>query len=54
MERDPIKLKKTDAPVEDHRWQATFGDYDLDDPVGTGSTPEEAIENLKWQVGEDE
>ena len=32
------------------RYGATEGPYDLDDPVGTGATPEEAIEDLKWKL----
>jgi hypothetical protein len=27
-------------------WEATFGDYDLGDPVGTGGTEQEAIDDL--------
>jgi len=28
------------------RWHACVGDYDLDDLVGTGSTPAEAVADL--------
>jgi len=52
--RDPIQVREDmQAPAFD-RFVATYGDWDLDDPIGTGSTPDEAIANLKWSAGEDE
>ena len=42
-----------DTPPE-WRWSATYGPYDLDDPVGHGCTEPEAIADLKWKVGEGE
>jgi len=45
MRREPVVIETTEGPPE-FRYCATFGDYDLDDPTGLGSTPEEATENL--------
>jgi hypothetical protein len=54
MSRDPIQVREDmHAPAFD-RFVATYGDWDLDDPIGTGSTPDEAIANLKWAAGEDD
>ena len=41
-----IVVVKTDAPVSDWQYMATFGDYDLDYLYGTGATPQEAREDL--------
>ncbi len=30
-------------------WQATFGDWDLGDPIGVGATESEAIEDLQME-----
>jgi hypothetical protein len=55
MPRDPIKvLFDATCPVEIFAWQATFGDWDLGDPMGLGPTPEAAIEDLHWAVGDDD
>lgn len=35
------------------RYRATYGDWDLGDPQGTGATPKQAIEDLEWDAGED-
>ena len=54
-ERDPIKvIFDANCPVPDSVWQATFGDWDLGDPMGLGPTPEAAIEDLKWAAGDDD
>lgn len=59
FDRDAIKASiKTWPDSYEHapadcRWHATVGDYDLDCEVGSGATPEEAIENLLDQL-EDE
>jgi len=54
VNRDPIQVREDmHAPAFD-RYVATYGDWDLGDPQGTGSTPAEAIANLKWNAGEDE
>lgn len=45
---DPIKTNQVSG-----LWLATFGDYDLDDPIGTGKTEAEAIDDLKEQVDQD-
>jgi len=52
--RDPVKVVFVAGAPEPFSWQATFGDYDLDDPVGVGATAEDAIEDLYWVVGEGE
>jgi hypothetical protein len=52
--RDPIKVYEDAANPPFARWVATFGDYDLGDPVRNGATPQEAIEDLKMWAGEDE
>ena len=54
MERDPIKVSEKPGNPPFARFVATFGDWDLGDPIGTGATPEEAIEDLKYDAGEDE
>ena len=41
-----IQVVKTDAPVDDMKYQATLGDYDLDCKIGYGHTAEQAIEDL--------
>jgi hypothetical protein len=47
MERKiTISVWETDAPISDSLWAACYNEYDLDDPVGTGHTPEEAIIEL--------
>jgi hypothetical protein len=43
---DPIKTDEVLPGI----WHATFGDYDLGDPIGTGKTEAEAIDDLKQQV----
>lgn len=54
-DRDPIRVVfDATCPLPSCAWQATFGDWDLGAPMGVGATPEEAIENLKWDAGEDE
>lgn len=51
--RDPIKVVVVAGAPARFAYQATFGDYDLDDPVGIGATEEEAIEDLYWAAGDD-
>lgn len=51
-ERPDIVIVKTDAPIDDCRFMATFGDYDLDCLHGTGKTPLDAIIDLLDQVDE--
>lgn len=41
-----IKVVRTDAPVSDWQYVATFGDYDLNCTYGTGATPQKAMEDL--------
>ncbi len=39
-------------PCRDFDWCAHFDDNDEDGPVGWGSTPEEAIDDLRqWLIG---
>lgn len=49
-ERPEIVVVETYAPVQDMRYMATFGDYDLDCTVGTGPTPLDAIVDLLDQT----
>lgn len=54
-DRDPIRVVfDATCPLPSCAWQATFGDWDLGAPMGVGATPEEAIENLKWDAGDDD
>lgn len=54
-EREPIKIVfDANCPFPGCAWQATYGDWDLGDPMGCGGPPEEATEALKWDAGEDE
>ena len=46
---DPIQTSQVLPGI----WYATFGDYDLDDPIGTGFTEQEAIADLREQVESD-
>jgi hypothetical protein len=41
-----FSIWETDAPFPDSIWAACFDEYDLDDPVGTGPTAEDAIIDL--------
>jgi hypothetical protein len=41
-----FSIWETDAPIPDSKWAACFDEYDLDDPVGTGPTAEDAIIDL--------
>lgn len=53
--RDPIRVVfDATCPVPDSQWQATFGEWDLGDPMGLGPTPEDAIEDLHWAAEDDE
>lgn len=52
--REPFKVVELAGAPPQCRWQATYGDWDLDDPMGLGATPEEAIADLEWAMGEDD
>lgn len=54
--RDPIKVKYDPPPIpwRGGDYTATFGDWDIGDPLGTGATPEEAIADLIMDAGDDE
>lgn len=56
MSRDPIKVKFDPPPIpyRGADWTATFGDYDLGDPIGTGATADEAIADLMQEAEMDE
>jgi recombinational DNA repair protein RecR len=43
---DPIKTQQVLPGI----WHATYGDYDLGDPIGTGRTEAEAVADLKDSV----
>jgi hypothetical protein len=47
-QRDPVVVKYDPPPIpfRGGDYTATFGDWDLDDPLGTGATPDEAIADL--------
>jgi len=54
-DRDPIRvIFDATCPVPDSAWQATFGEWDLGDPMGLGPTPEAAIEDLKMSAEDDQ
>lgn len=53
MDRDAIKIHQDMYAPPFARYTASYGDWDLGDPMGTGATPQEAIEDLKQDVGED-
>jgi hypothetical protein len=52
--REPIKTKYDPPPIpyRGADWTATFGDYDLGDPIGTGATEAEAIADLHIEAEE--
>jgi len=54
MNRDPIKVAEDTLNPPFARFIATFGDWDLGDPIGTGATREAAIADLIQDAGEDE
>jgi hypothetical protein len=47
-------MRITVTPAEyryrDHQWQAWEGDYDMGVPIGSGPTPEAALEDLLWHL----
>jgi hypothetical protein len=50
---DRIVVTKYDPPpipIRNHDWTATFEDYDLGDPTGTGATEQDAVNDLIEQV----
>lgn len=48
MQRPEIKTEYVYPPIPRRQfdWRATYGDYDLDDPMGWGATEQEAIDDL--------
>lgn len=53
--RDPVKVFLTQrVPFPISVWQATYGDWDLGDPMGLGPTPQAAVEDLEWAAGDDD
>lgn len=51
--RDMIQVTELAGAPPCSRYRATYGDWDLGDPQGTGATPKQAIEDLEWDAGED-
>jgi hypothetical protein len=49
-----ITVQPADYRYRDHQFQVWEGDLDLDVPIGSGATPEAAIEDLLWHLGLDE
>ena len=51
-QRDPVVVKydPPPIPVRWSDWTATYGDWDIGDPLGTGATPQEAIDDLIMQT----
>jgi len=47
---EPKIVTKFDAAAQPFPWQATLDNYDLGDPIGIGSTEEEAIADLKQEM----
>lgn len=54
MDRDAIKISQDIYAPPFARFMATYGDWDLGDPMGTGATPQEAIEDLKQDAQVDD
>lgn len=48
--RPPVVTKEDPWAPREFRWTATFGAYDLDDPIGWGPTEEAAREDLMMWV----
>jgi hypothetical protein len=49
-----ITVQPADYRYRDHQFQAWEGDLDLDVPIGSGATPEAAIEDLLWRLNLEE
>jgi hypothetical protein len=45
-----ITVSRDDIAPRDSRWQAWEGDLDLDIAIGSGPTPEAAVEDLLWHL----
>jgi hypothetical protein len=45
-----ITVSRDDIAPHDSRWQAWEGDLDLDIAIGSGPTPEAAVEDLLWHL----
>lgn len=54
VSRDPIKVSEDMYAPPFARYVASFGDWDLGDPIGTGATREAAIADLIEDAGDDE
>jgi hypothetical protein len=52
--RDPIKVAEDMYAPPFARYVASYGDWDLGDPIGTGATREAAIADLIEDAGDDE
>lgn len=47
---EPKIVTKFDAAAQPFPWQATLDNYDLGDPIGIGTTEQEAIDDLKSEM----
>lgn len=54
MPRDPIKVVEERDMPPFARFTATWGEWDIGDPLGTGATPEAAIADLIEDSGDEE
>jgi hypothetical protein len=45
-----ITIARAEYRYGDHQWQAIEGDYDLGAPIGSGPTPEAALDDLLWHL----
>jgi hypothetical protein len=45
-----ITICPADYRWRDHQFQAWEGDLDLDVPIGSGPTPEAALDDLLWHL----
>ena len=45
-----IVVRPAEYRYREHQWTATVGEYDLDDPIGSGATPLEAVNDLLWHM----
>jgi hypothetical protein len=45
-----ITVMPAEYRYRDHQFQAWEGDYDLGVPIGSGATPEAALDNLLWHL----
>ena len=49
-----IVVQRAEYRYRDYPWTAIERDYDLGKPIGSGPTPEAAVEDLLWHLDIDE